>query len=121
MSTDFNSRDLVTIAVSAADAKKADDIIAIDLVGISDVCDAVVICTGANARLADSVVDEVEERIHAAFGLSPISIEGRADGRWILMDYGMVIVHVFSPEARDYYRIEHLWGDAPRFELALED
>lgn len=121
MSTDFNSRDLVNAAVSAADAKKADDIVAIGLVGISDVCDAVVICTGANARLADSVVDEVEERIHAAFGLSPISIEGRADGRWILMDYGAVIVHVFSPEARDYYRIEHLWGDAPRFELALED
>ena len=118
MSTDFNSRDLVTVAVSAADAKKADDIV---LVGISDVCDAVVICTGSNARLVDSVVDEVEERVRAAFGLSPISIEGRADGRWILMDYGTVIVHVFSPEARDYYRIEHLWGDAPRFELALED
>lgn len=121
MSTSFSSLDIATCAAEAADAKKADDICVLNLAGLSDVCDAIMVCTGANARLADSVVDEIEERIRAHFGLSALSIEGRADGRWILMDYGSAIMHVFSPEARDYYRIEHLWGDAPRVELSLVD
>lgn len=114
------SIDIARTAAAAADSKKADDILALDLTGLSDVSDAIVICTGANSRLSDSVVDEVEEQLRLAYDISPISIEGRADGRWILMDFGNVVVHVFSPEARDYYRIEHLWGDAPAVELGLE-
>lgn len=112
--------DIARTAAVAADSKKADDILALDLAGLSDVSDAIVVCTGANSRLSDSVVDEVEERLRLDHGISPISIEGRADGRWILMDYGNVVVHVFSPEARDYYRIEHLWGDAHVIELGLD-
>ena len=104
-------------AAQAADAKKADDVVTLDLRGLSDVSDAIVVCTGANARLADSVVDEVEGRVRHGHGVSPLSIEGRADGRWILIDYGHTIVHVFSPEARAYYRLEKLWGDAPVVEV----
>ncbi len=115
------SIDIARTAALAADAKKADDIVALNLIGLSDVSDAIVICTGSNSRLSDSVVDEVEEQVRAAYGISPISIEGRADGRWILMDFGNVVVHVFSPEARGYYRIEHLWGDAEPIELGLEE
>ena len=91
----------------------------LDLSGVSDVCEAIVAATATNSRLADSVVDEVEERVRQSFGVSPLSIEGRSDGRWILIDYGSVIVHLFTPEARDFYRIERLWGDAPRIELGL--
>lgn len=109
--------DIAKTAALAADSKKADDILVLNLEGLCDVCDAIVVCTGANSRLADSVVDEVEERVHKEFGVSPLSIEGRVDGRWMLIDYGNVIVHVFSPEARDYYRIEHLWGDAASIEF----
>ncbi len=115
------SIEIARTAALAADSKKADDIVALDLAGLSDVSDAIVICTGANSRLSDSVVDEVEEQVRLQHGISPISIEGGADGRWILMDFGNVVVHVFSPEARSYYRIEHLWGDAPAIELGLED
>ncbi len=115
------SIDIARTAALAADSKKADDIVALDLAGLSDVSDAIVICTGANSRLSDSVVDEVEEQVRLQHGISPISIEGRADGRWILMDFGNVVVHVFSPEARSYYRIEHLWGDVPAIELGLEE
>lgn len=82
-------------------------------------CEAIVAATAGNSRLADSVVDEVEERVRQSCGVSPLSIEGRSDGRWILVDYGSVIVHLFTPEARDFYRIERLWGDAPRIELGL--
>ena len=115
------SIDIAKTAACAADAKKATDIVAFDLAGLSDVNDAIVICTGANNRLVDSVVDEVEEKVRAEHGISPISIEGRNDCRWVLMDYGVIAVHVFSPEGRDYYRLEHLWGDAPAIELALLD
>lgn len=109
----YSSIDLAKTAARAADAKKASELVLLDLGGLSDVCDVIVVCTASNSRLADSVVDEVEEQVRAAYGISPLSIEGRADGRWILIDFGEVIVHIFSPEARDYYRIEHLWGDAP--------
>lgn len=109
--------DIAKAAALAADAKKADDILVLNLEGISDVSDALVVCTGANNRLADSVIDAVEERLKTDYSLSPLSIEGRADGRWILMDYGSVLVHVFTPEARDFYRIEHLWGDAAQIEF----
>lgn len=109
-----DSLDIARTCAQAADAKKADDVVTLDLRGLSDVCDAIVVCTGANARLADSVVDEVEERVRLAYdGLSPLSVEGRDEGLWVLMDYGPVVVHVFSPEAREFYRIERLWGDAP--------
>lgn len=109
--------ELARVAAAAADAKKADNVIAIDVTGLSDVSDALVICTGGNARLADSVVEEVETRVRETFGLSPLSVEGRGDGRWILIDYGEAVIHVFSPDARDYYRLERLWGDAPRIDV----
>lgn len=106
-------------AAAAADAKKADDVTVLDLTSLSDVCDYFVIATGQNSRLADAVVDEVEEKVADACGEHPFSIEGRDEGSWILMDYGSVIVHVFSPEARDYYRLERLWGDAPVLDLGF--
>lgn len=111
--------ELARVAARAADAKKATDVVVLDLSGVSDVCEAIVAATAANSRLADSVVDEVEACVRLSFGVSPLSIEGRSDGRWILIDYGSVIVHLFTPEARDFYRIERLWGDAPRIELGL--
>lgn len=106
------------VAAQAAYDKKAEDIVVLDLTSLSDVCDYFVIATASNRRLADSVIDEIEEKVAASCSEHPFSIEGRDEGSWILMDYGSVIVHVFTPEARDYYRLEKLWGDAP--ELALE-
>ena len=104
----------------AADDKKASDIVALDVRGISDVVDAIVVCTAANSRLASAVVDEVEERLRLRFGLSALSVSGKGDGPWVLVDFASVSVHVFSPEGRDYYRIERLWGDAPRIDVATD-
>lgn len=107
-------------AAQAAYDKKAEDIAVMDLTALSDVCDYFVIATATNARQVDTVVDEIEEQVAAhCAGEHPFSIEGRAERTWVLMDFGSVVVHVFTPEARDYYRLEKLWGDAPALELAL--
>lgn len=118
-STGVAAEQVARTAAAAADAKKADDVAVLDLTSLSDVCDYFVIATGQNSRLADAVADEVEEKVADACGEHPFSIEGRDEGSWILMDYGSVIVHVFSPEARDYYRLERLWGDAPVLDLGF--
>ena len=86
---------------------------------LSDVCDYFVLATGANNRQVDSIVDEIEEKVAEACGEHPFSIEGREQKTWMLMDYGSVVVHVFTPEARDFYRLEKLWGDAPQLPLNL--
>ena len=114
------SLELAKTAAIAADQKKAEDILVLDLTGLSDVCDYFVICTGGNARLADAIVDEVREKVTANCGVRPISTEGRDGLNWILIDYGSVVVHVFQPEVRSYYRLERLWADAPRIELNIE-
>ena len=112
--------ELAKVAAHAADDKKATDIVLIDLASKTDVCDYFLICTGNNNRMVDSIVDEVREKVSKNCGVSPISCEGRGGLSWVLVDYGSVVVHVFSPEARDYYRLERLWGDAPRVSLGLE-
>ena len=115
----IDAEQLARATAQAAYDKKAEEIVVLDLTGLSDVCDYFVIATGANARLVDSVVDEIDERVEERFGEKPFSVEGRRGGTWVLMDYGSVVVHVFTPEMRAYYRLEKLWGDAPELELEL--
>lgn len=115
-----SAREIAVEAAHACSDKKADDVVVLDLTELSDVCDYFVIATGSNGRLADAMVDEVEEKVAKAYGEHPFSIEGRDERSWILMDYGSVIVHIFAPEAREYYRIEKLWGDAPVLDCGLE-
>lgn len=117
----YTSLELAQTAALAADSKKATDIEIIDLRDASDVCDFFLICTGSNPRQVDAVVDEIREKVHGTYGISPLSCEGREGLSWVLLDYGSVVAHVFKPETRDFYRLERLWGDAPRIELDLED
>ena len=114
-----SAEDVARAAAQAAYDKKAEDIVVLDLTELSDVCDYFMIATGANNRQVDTIVDEIEEKVASACGEHPFSIEGRDQRTWILMDYGSVVVHVFTPEARDYYRLEKLWADAPRLPLTL--
>ena len=112
--------ELAKVAAYAADDKKAADIGLLDLTSKTDVCDYFLICTGANPRQVDAIVDEVREKVSANCGLSPLSCEGREGLSWVLVDYGSVVVHVFRRETREFYRLEALWADAPRVELGLE-
>ncbi len=115
-----SSLDIARVAAAAADDKKATDITVIDLIGTTDVTDYFVICTGANNRQVDAIVDAVREKVQQNLGIRPLSCEGREGLSWVLVDYGSVVVHVFDPERRDFYRLERLWGDAPRVKLDLE-
>jgi ribosome-associated protein len=80
--------------------------------------DIFVLCTGQNAPQTKSIWDEVHERMKHDERVIPQSIAGEREGRWIVADYVDVVFHVFSPEARQYYRLEELWGDVPSVELA---
>lgn len=112
--------ELAKTAALAADEKKATDIVVIDLTTATDVCDYFVICTVNSKPQADAVIEAVEEKVKANCREAPLSTEGCAGSDWTLMDYGAVVVHVFRPEARDYFRLDRLWGDAPRVSLGLE-
>lgn len=113
----IDAKEVARVAALAADDKIAEDVRIIDLTELSDVCDYFVIATGLNNRQTDAIVDEVEEKVADACHEHPFSIEGREERTWILMDYGSVVVHVFTPEAREHYRLEKLWGDAPVYML----
>lgn len=112
--------ELAKIAAIAADDKQAEDICVLNVGEISDVCDYLVICSADNPHKVKSIVDEIEEKVRVNASEKPLNIEGRTQGDWTLLDYGCVLVNVFSEESRDYYRLENLWGDAPFVELGLE-
>jgi ribosome-associated protein len=99
-------------AAQAAD-KKAIDIVEIDLRGVSGYTDFFVICSGNTDRQAKAIHDGIHKALKDEHGLLPRRVEGVTEAHWILMDYLDVVVHVFTPETRDYYRLEQLWGDAP--------
>ena len=110
----LDSRELAIVAARAASDKKAEDIIAIDVAELLVVTDFFVICTGRTDRQVRTIADEVEEQMRVQGGVKPIGREGVSEGRWILLDFGDVVVHVFQPEEREFYRLEKLWSDAPR-------
>jgi ribosome-associated protein len=79
--------------------------------------DFFVVCTGQNARQTKAIYDEVHARLKADDRLLPRSVEGVSEARWIIADYLDLVLHVFTPEARAFYRLEDLWGDVPQLEL----
>ena len=105
-----------TIAALAAD-KKAADIVALDLRGVAGYTDFFVIASGTSDRQTKAIHDGIHLGLKNEHGLLPRRVEGLTEARWILMDYLDVVVHVFTPETRDFYRLESLWGDVPREEF----
>jgi ribosome-associated protein len=100
-------------AARAADAKKAEDVVVLDMGELLIVTDYFVICTASNKILMDAIGGEVEGSLQS-LGVTPVGREGRGQGGgWLLVDFGGVVLHVFSPEAREYYRLDKLWSDAP--------
>lgn len=97
--------------VDVLEDKKGEDILLLDLVGVCSFTDYFILCSAGSERTLGALSGEVQRQTKANFHLSPLSIEGDAASRWILIDYGDVILHLFSPELRDYYRLEELWKD----------
>ena len=107
------------VAARAIDEKKGTDIVIQDVSDLLNVTDYFVICTVANNRRVDAIAEEVEEQLFKDFGIKPVSIEGLDESEWVLMDYGPIVVHIFQPGPRDYYRLEQLWDAAPTVDVAL--
>src|SRR5262249_49805722 len=98
--------------------KKAIDVVELDLRGVLGYTDYFVICSGNTDRQTKAIHDGIHEGLKKEHQLLPRKVEGLTEARWILMDYLDVIVHVFTPEAREYYRLEPLWGEAARRAVA---
>lgn len=113
-------RDWALIAARAADEKKATDIMAIEVADLLVVTDYFVIATGKTPIQVRAIADEVEERLREEAGVKPIGREGVSEGTWVLLDFADLVVHVFQPQERDFYRLEKLWGDAPRVALPAD-
>lgn len=117
MSASSRANELAKAAVDAATDKLAQEVIALDVSAQFPLSDVFVIATANNERQVGAVVDSVEERLHA-LGAKPLRREGAREGRWVLLDFGEIIVHVQHREDREFYGLERLWKDCPLLDLS---
>ena len=101
----------------ACEEKQATDIRVLDLTGVTSFADFFVICTGGNSKQIQAIGDEVNLQMKHQAGELPLSVEGYDQAEWLLADYGDMLVHVFSPKAREYYDLERLWRSAKTVEI----
>ena len=118
MTASDHARELAQAAGLAAADKLATDVVAIDVSDRLALADVFVIASASNDRQVEAVVDSVEERLRA-LDSKPLRREGKRDGRWVLLDYGDVVVHVQHEEERAFYALERLWRDCPLLPLDL--
>jgi ribosome-associated protein len=112
------ARELLRVAALAADSKQAEDLVALDVSGPLPLTDVFLLATGRNERNVLSIASEVEDKLIEA-GAKPLRREGRSEWRWVLLDFGDLVVHVFHEEDRMYYSLERLWKDCPVLPLDL--
>ena len=115
-----NARQFAVEVARIADDHKAEDVVALDLRGISPVTDYTVICTGTSDRQMRAVADQMVD-YGKRMGQRPFGSAGHAGGRWIVIDFVDVVVHIFSRSDRDYYDLELLWGDGPHLDWARSE
>ncbi|GAA1100122.1 ribosome silencing factor [Nocardiopsis exhalans] len=109
--------ELVKVAAEAASDKLAQEIIAYDVSDQLVITEAFVLCSAPNDRQVRAIVDEVEDQLRIQSGAKPVRREGERDGRWVLLDYADIVVHIQHEEERGYYGLERLWKDCPEIEL----
>ena len=119
MTVSPRARVLTVAAAEAAADKLADDILAFDVGDLLVITDVFVLCSASNDRQVRSVVEGIEERLRL-LGAKPVRREGEREGRWVLLDYIDIIVHVQHAEERVYYSLERIWKDCPTVELPAE-
>jgi len=106
----------VALAAATADSKQGADTVVLEVGEVLAITDAFVITSASNPRLVRTIAEEIETRITAAGGPKPLRAEGLDDLRWVLLDYGTFVVHVFLDETRRYYELERLWADVARLD-----
>ena len=109
----MNGEQLLSEVVRLAADKKALEVVELDLRGVLDYTDFFVVCSGNTTRQTKAIHDGILEGLKREHGTIPRRVEGAGRADWILMDYLDVVVHIFTPEARSFYRLEELWGEAP--------
>ncbi|MBO0907556.1 ribosome silencing factor [Arthrobacter sunyaminii] len=120
MSATESSIDIARVAAQAASEKLANDIVAIDVSERLAITDVFLIASASNERQVNAIVDGIEEEL-AKKNLKPVRREGRSEGRWVLLDYANVVVHVQHEEDRVFYALERLWKDCPAVDLQIEN
>jgi ribosome-associated protein len=116
-----DTTELLRIAAKGADDKLGTDIVALDVSSTLYITDAFLIVSAENERQVGAIVDGVEEALLKQAGRKPLRREGRGTGDWVLLDYGDIVVHVFSTEQREYYALERLWKDVPVIDVTIDD
>ena len=118
MTASPHAREILQLAATAADSKGGIDLVALDVSGPLPLTDAFLLVTGSVERNVIAIASEVEDQLNEA-GVRTLRREGKAEGRWILLDFGDLVVHVFHEEDRMYYALERLWKDCPVLPLEL--
>jgi ribosome-associated protein len=113
-----HAHDLLKIAALAADSKQAQDLVALDVSEPLPLTDIFLLATGNNERNVVAIASEIEDKLIES-GNKPLRREGRSEGRWILLDFSDLVVHVFHAEDRMYYSLERLWKDCPAIPIDL--
>ena len=111
-------KELAIIAVKALDEKKGKEISAIEITDLTTIADYFVIASGTSNTQINALSGAVEKAMKEPAGEDPLRREGYRDGTWVLLDYGAIIVHIFSQEAREFYSLERLWGDGKPMDLS---
>ena len=113
MSETVDTKVLLKEITEAIQEKKGKNIVIADLTKLGNtICDYFVICNGTSPTQVSAITDSVEELVRKSIGYRPIAIDGLRNAQWVAMDYGEVLVHIFMPETRKFYDIDHLWADA---------
>ena len=118
MTASTRALELVKVAAAAADSKGGEDLVALDVSGPLPLTDVFLLVTGRNERNVVAIAGEIEDKMIEA-GAKPLRREGRQEGRWVLLDFGDIVVHVFHEEDRMYYSLERLWKDCPAIPIEL--
>ena len=118
MTASERSIEILQVAARAADSKGGDDLVALDVSNPLPLADIFLLATGRSERNVVAIASEVEDKLNEA-GVRTLRREGKSEGRWILLDFGDLVVHVFHEEDRMYYALERLWKDCPVVPLEL--
>jgi ribosome-associated protein len=119
MSASDEAISMATVAAQAASSKLADDVVVIDVSGQLVITDLFVIASASNDRQVNAIVDEVEEKMREA-GYKPARREGTREGRWVLLDYVDIVVHIQHQDERNFYALDRLWRDCPLVPVDLD-
>jgi ribosome-associated protein len=114
----MTTAEMIGLITDYAQGPKAVDLVVLDLSGASAFTDAFVIATGRSDRQVKAIHDSIHQGMKNDHAMLPNHVEGLAEANWVLLDYGDVVVHVFTPATREYYRLETLWGEVPRRTIA---